>query len=101
MMIRGINRYAVEVRHTRSPYFERAICFVKPEYTGMPGLDLHRAAQDMIFQLDAGVEAGDARHKKSAKNSAVRWFPLMLAIGLGVLLGLGLGLIMMNHAFTG
>lgn len=55
-MIRGINRLTVEINSTGSPYFERAICFVKPKYAKENRLDLHRAALSVVSQLDGEVE---------------------------------------------
>ena len=55
-MIRAVSRYTLEINKTGSPYFERAICFVKPEYAQSDRLDLHRAAQQLIAAFDAGVE---------------------------------------------
>lgn len=55
-VIRGISRFAVEVCRTGSPYFERAICFVRPEFASSDRLDLHRAAQQFVRALDGGVE---------------------------------------------
>lgn len=55
-MIRGVSRYSVEITGTGSPYFERAICFVRPQFARMERLDLHRAALEMIDRLDGDVE---------------------------------------------
>lgn len=55
-MIRGIGRYTVEISRTGSPYFERAICFVRPEFARSGRLDLHRAARQLVRSLGGGVE---------------------------------------------
>ncbi len=55
-MIRGVSRYSVEIKGTGSPYFERAICFVRPEYARAERVDLHRAALEMIDRLSGEVE---------------------------------------------
>ena len=55
-MIRGVSRYSVEIKGTGSPYFERAICFVRPEYARAERVDLHRAALDMMDRLSDEVE---------------------------------------------
>lgn len=59
-MIRGVSRYSVEINRTGSPYFERAICFVKPRYAGVQGIDLHKAAVSFVERLDGEVEAAQA-----------------------------------------
>lgn len=55
-MIRGTNRFAVEISSTGSPYFERAICFVRPQFSECSRLSLHRAAREMIRGFDGRVE---------------------------------------------
>ena len=55
-MIKGVSRYAVEVAVNDSPFFEKVICFVRPQYAGGSALDLHREALRMADHLGAGVE---------------------------------------------
>lgn len=55
-MIRGVSRYSVEIKGTGSPYFERAICFVRPQYARAEKVDLHRAALEMMDRLSSEVE---------------------------------------------
>lgn len=55
-MIRGVSRYSVEIKGTGSPYFERAICFVRPEYAQSERTELHRAALEMMDRLSRDVE---------------------------------------------
>lgn len=59
-MIKGVGRYAVEVESVESEFFERIICFVRPQYAGGNGLDLHREALRVAGDLSADVE--DAQH---------------------------------------
>ena len=59
-MIKGIGRYVVEVESVDSEFFERVICFVRPQYTCGSGLDLHREAERVADNLSAEVE--DAQH---------------------------------------
>ena len=90
-MIRGINHFAIEVRWLSSPYFERAICFVRPEYARMPKLSLHRAAQEMLVTLDAGIEAAaDPAEEIPAARPVVNlpaWVVPALAAAGGVVIG--------------
>lgn len=55
-MIKGVSRYAVEIDKTNSPFFEKVICFVRPEYADGNALDLHREAVRMVNNLSSGVE---------------------------------------------
>ena len=59
-MIKGVGKYAVEVESVDSEFFERVICFVRPQYACGSGLDLHREAMNMADSLSAEVE--DAQH---------------------------------------
>lgn len=59
-MIRAVSRCTLEVTKTGSPYFERVICFVRPEYVQNDRLDLHRAAQQLIAAFDADISQPSA-----------------------------------------
>ena len=59
-MIKGVGRYAIEVESVDSEFFERVICFVRPQYACGSALDLHREAARMADDLSAEVE--DAQH---------------------------------------
>ena len=59
-MIKGVGRYAVEVDNVDSEFFERVICFVRPQYACGSALDLHREAARVADDLTAEVE--DAQH---------------------------------------
>ncbi len=99
-MIRAVSRYTLEINRTGSPYFERAICFVRPEFTQSDRVDLHKAAQQLIAAIDSGVEEqagelegkctvqGEAESDRGARLQAVlrRALPLFLSgvIGAGI-----------------
>ena len=55
-MIKGVSRYAVEIDKTDSPFFEKVICFVRPQYADGHSVDLHREAVQLVGNLNAGVE---------------------------------------------
>jgi len=59
-MIRAVSRYTVEINKPNSPYFDRAICFVKPEYAQNDRLDLHREAHRLVGALDLGIDEKNA-----------------------------------------
>ncbi len=64
-MIRGVSRYSVEIKGTGSPYFERAICFVRPQFAREEKVDLHRAALQLMDQLSGEVEASQGEEAPS------------------------------------
>lgn len=47
-MIKGVNRQVVELNDTGNEYFEKAILFVKPEYSGLGEGKLHERAQTIM-----------------------------------------------------
>lgn len=55
-MIKGVSRYAVEIDKTDSPFFEKVICFVRPQYADGNAVDLHREAVRLVNNLSSGVE---------------------------------------------
>jgi len=73
-MIRGVSRYSVEIKGTGSPYFERAICFVRPEFARAEKMDLHRAALELMDRLSSEVEPahGDTPEASSPPNASCR-----------------------------
>ncbi|MDR1001736.1 MAG: hypothetical protein LBL82_00490 [Oscillospiraceae bacterium] len=56
-MIRSVSRYAVEISKPDSPFFERVICFVKPQYADDCTINLHKEIEDCISQLNMSVES--------------------------------------------
>ena len=59
-MIKGLNRQMIEVTHTGSPYFERAILVVRGGATAEEE-KLHRMAEKVVEQ--AGTYTGLRRQK--------------------------------------
>ena len=86
-MIRGINRMTVEVSSTDSPYFERAICFVRPQYASARRLDLHRAACGLVQEFDMQIEAKGADDKPRKERSAAKWLTAAAAGAVGLAAG--------------
>lgn len=58
-MIRSVSRFAVEINKPDSPYFERVICFVRPQYAENGSIDLHRAACECIDEINEGIECSE------------------------------------------
>lgn len=99
-MIRGVNRYTIEVNRTGSPYFERAICFVRPEFSSCDRTDLHRAARQMLCKLDGDVEleivpGGQdfSSEQGSAKRKDLSWLPHLITGAFSAAVGIIVGLL--------
>jgi len=83
-MIRGVSRYSVEINSTGSPYFERAICFVRPEYAREEKVNLHRAARQLMSRLssevDDSAQNGDSPPAADVPHRRLRTaLPLMIS----------------------
>lgn len=95
-MIRGVNRYTIEVNRTGSPYFERAICFVRPEFTSCDKVDLHRAAKQMLGRFDGDIEveiiADHVSVPKSRKNQLL-WLPYLVTGSICAAVGIIVGIL--------
>ena len=55
-MIKGVSRCAVELNEPDSPFFEKIICFVRPQFADGDTIDLHREAVRVVDGLNADVE---------------------------------------------
>lgn len=51
-MIKGINRHMIEIADTGSPYFERALLVVQPQFDTVDETALHAAAKNLLEQAD-------------------------------------------------
>ncbi|MBP3414396.1 MAG: hypothetical protein J6L81_04255 [Clostridia bacterium] len=88
-MVKGVNRYTVEISRMQSPYFERAICFVKPEFAKSGGIDLHRAAARMVCEIDGSIEPDNPA---PAKEQDVRkWLVTAICTIAGAVIGIIIG----------
>ena len=92
-MIRGINRMTVEINSTDSPYFERAICFVRPQYASSERLDLHRAASRLIDELDLQIEAKPHSQETEKNRRVPGWVTGAAAGAAGLAAGILLAVI--------
>ena len=80
-MIKGVNRQMIEVTQTDSPFYERALFVVKPEYAGDEAL--HREAIQVMERL--GAPSAFRR-----RNKALFW---SLRLGAAALAGAGIALL--------
>ena len=75
-MIKGVNRQMIEVTQTDSPFYERALFVVKPEYAGESYEALHREAIQVMERL--GAPSAFRR-----RNKALFWGLRLGAAGFG------------------
>ncbi len=82
-MIKGVNKQVLEINETGNGFFEKAIFFVKPEYSGMSEGKLREKAfseMDGICSLP--------RLKKVKNNSKKNYFLLCGCFLCGVITGI-------------
>ena len=48
-MIKGVNKYVIEVSETGNVYYDKALLFVKPEYTDIERAILEKEAKKVLI----------------------------------------------------
>ncbi len=86
-MIKGVNKQVLEIVETQNGFFEKAIFFVKPEYTGMSEGRLRESAKKEI------ENAGKPPLTKYSPKDKIKTFAaLSAALICGIIIGLGFSL---------
>ena len=70
-MLRGTNKSIIEISETENRYFERALLFVKPEFSNLSPERLNREAKRMIGTLTfspMGLGKQTSARKRAAKK---------------------------------
>ncbi|MGN1315763.1 MAG: hypothetical protein ACI4VW_01745 [Acutalibacteraceae bacterium] len=81
-MIKGVNKQVLEISETQNGFFEKAIFFVKPEYSGMSEGRLRESARKEIE--NAGKPPVREYKKERIKNAVT----IMGVFVLGVVIGI-------------
>ncbi len=81
-MLKGINRYVIEVTNTDNIYYERAILIVRPEFAEEERRVLEKEAKKMLKEMNAPSII------KNKKQIIKRVLCLFGAVATGVLLTL-------------
>jgi hypothetical protein len=69
-MVKGVHKKIIEIHHTGSDYFEKAVFYLKPDVVQLPPQVAEAAAQMILQELD-----GPPRRKK-------RWRKASVAVGV-------------------
>ena len=85
-MIKGVNKYVIEVSETGNVYYDKALLFVKPEYTDIECAILEKEAKKVLKNMDT---VSSVKHHKKI------FFGIILLIS-AVLIGLLFSIIFMN-----
>ena len=83
-MIKGVNKQVLEINETQNGFFEKAIFFVKPEYSGMGEGRLKESAKKEIENAGKPPVRGYKERKDRIKNM----IKLTVAFAVGVIIGI-------------
>ncbi len=88
-MIKGINKQVLEIKETDSGYFEKALFFVKPEYSGFSENKLKELAKNEINK-----NITPPKIKSTKKISKIKTFISFASVFIfGLILGFALTVI--------
>lgn len=83
-MIKGVNKQVLEISETQNGFFEKAIFFVKPEYSGMGEGRLKESAKKEIEKAGKPPVRSygykNERIKNAVKITAVFMFGIIIGI---------------------
>lgn len=82
-MLKGVNKQVLEITETQNGYFEKAIFFVKPEYSGMSEGRLRESAKREFS--DAGMPPKTKFGKRERLKSIAS---VVGALICGIIIGL-------------
>lgn len=80
-MLKGVNRQVIEINETDNKYIEKAIVFVKPEYSNLGESELKNKLRNCFFDLKA-----PKRRKGRLKPWFLNTLLVLLSSGLGFLI---------------
>lgn len=83
-MIKGVNRQVLEIHDTGTKYFEKALFFVKPEYSALSEKRLNEKA----LQALSGAEKLPRTRKAKIKTVILKIVYLLCAAGIGACISL-------------
>ena len=82
-MIKGVNKQVLEITETQNGFFEKAIFFVKPEYSGMSEGKLRESAKKE-FETAGKPPLTQYRTQQRIKNFVFIGGALIVGIFLGL-----------------
>ncbi len=84
-MIKGVNKQVLEINETENGFFEKALFFVKPEYSDMPEIKLRADAQKRLRSA-----TNPPANKTALKNSVKLKFPVICSAIIGLIAGMAI-----------
>lgn len=83
-MIKGVNKQVLEINETQNGFFEKAIFFVKPEYSGMGEGRLKESARKEIENAGKPPVRNYRYKNQRVKNAVI----LVAVFVFGIVVGL-------------
>lgn len=87
-MIKGVNKQVLEINETDNSFFEKAIFFVKPEYSGFSEGRLRENAKKELLLAGAPPKSGVFNGKTLFKKCIWGGALLLSGVVLGLLISL-------------
>ena len=82
-MLKGVNKQVLEINETQNGFFEKAIFFVKPEYSGMGEGRLRESAKKE-FEIAGKPPVRNYKYKNERYKNIVKLAAFFI---LGVIIG--------------
>lgn len=89
-MIKGVNKQVLEITETQNSFFEKAIFFVKPEYTGLSEGKLREHARNELETTGKPPCRKAKKRIRGLKSGVVAVFSLSVGVALGIFIALKL-----------
>ena len=83
-MIKGVNKQVLEISETQNGFFEKAIFFVKPEYSGMGEGRLKESAKKEIENAGRPPVGGYKYKNERLKNLIRMTAVFMVGVVIGI-----------------
>ena len=83
-MIKGVNKQVLEISETQNGFFEKAIFFVKPEYSGMGEGRLKESAKKEMESAGRPPVRGYKYKKQGRKNILIGTAVFITGVVVGI-----------------
>lgn len=83
-MIKGVNKQVLEINETQNGFFEKAIFFVKPEYSGMGEGRLRESAKKEMENAGKPPVRNYRYKKEKVKNTIIITAVFILGVITGI-----------------
>lgn len=94
-MLRGVNKQIIEINSTDNCYFEKAILFVRPEFSEVSETKLHDNAAEFLKDIETEKQLVKTTNNKTKKLKLVTNKNLIFSFALtAVIVAISVGIIL-------